>query len=145
MQNMTEYFGEPISIYTRAQAIEDGVLVDVSVTAREAGFKFPVAVTRTVWDGYVVPDSRARYYQDEMGRLWDILSVLRFYVRRGGSELQFPVTMNEGTPTPQHRVQGPVRPRGRRRARYLHHDAGSGLACPASGNIDTCAFARITG
>ena len=76
MQNMTEYFGEPISIYTRAQAIEDGVLVDVSVTAREAGFKFSVAITRTVWDGYVVPDKRARYYQDEMGRLWDILSVL---------------------------------------------------------------------
>ena len=93
MQNMTEYFGEPISIYTRAQAFEDGVLVNVSVAAREAGFKFPVAVTRTVWDGYVVPDSRARYYQDEMGRLWDILSVLRFYVRRGGSEIHFPVTM----------------------------------------------------
>ena len=93
MQNMTEYFGEPISTYTRAQAIEDGVLVDVSETAREAGFKFPVAVTRTVWDGYIVPDSRARYFQDEIGRLWDILSVLRFYARRGGSEIRFPVTM----------------------------------------------------
>ena len=93
MQNLTEYFGEPISVYTRAQAIEDGVLVDVSVTAREAGFKFPVAVTRAVWDGYVVPDARARYYQDEMGRLWDILNVLRWYVRRGGSEIHFPVTM----------------------------------------------------
>ena len=86
MQNLTEYFGEPISIYTRAQAIEDGVLVNVSVAACEAGFKFPVAVTRTVWDGYIVPDSRARYYQDEMGRLWDILNVLRFYVRLGGAQ-----------------------------------------------------------
>ncbi len=93
MQSMTDYFGEPISIYTRAQAIEDGVLVDVSAAAREAGFKFPVAVTRAVWDAYVVPDSRARYYQDEMGRLWDILNVLRWYVRRGGSEIHFPVTM----------------------------------------------------
>ena len=27
----------------RAQALEDGVLVDVSETAREAGFRFPVA------------------------------------------------------------------------------------------------------
>ena len=93
MQNMTDYFDEPISIYTRAQANEDGVLVDVSVAALEAGFKFPVAITRAVWDGYVVPDSRARYYQDEMGRLWDILNVLRWYVRRGGSEIHFPVTM----------------------------------------------------
>ena len=42
-------FGPPISTYTRAQAIEDGFLVDVSETPREAGFKIPVALTRTVW------------------------------------------------------------------------------------------------
>ena len=34
-----------ISSYTRAEAIEDGVLVDVSKVAREAGIKYPVAVT----------------------------------------------------------------------------------------------------
>ena len=43
-------FGPVISIYSRAQAIEDGILVDVSDTAREAGFTIPVAVTRTVWN-----------------------------------------------------------------------------------------------
>ena len=31
------------------KAIEDGILVDVSDTACEAGFTIPVAVTRTVW------------------------------------------------------------------------------------------------
>ena len=31
--------------YTRAQAIEDGTLVDVTETAREAGWRFPVATT----------------------------------------------------------------------------------------------------
>ena len=36
-------FAPVISAYTRAQAIEDGILVDVSETAREAGFKIPVA------------------------------------------------------------------------------------------------------
>ena len=41
---------DPIfSTYSRAQAIEDGILVDVSDTAREAGFTIPVALTRTVW------------------------------------------------------------------------------------------------
>ena len=30
-----------IHSYTRAQAIEDGVLVDVSDVAKEAGFKLP--------------------------------------------------------------------------------------------------------
>src|SRR4051812_27741843 len=39
-------FGEVIFAYTRKQAIEDGVLVDVTETAKEAGFKIPVALTR---------------------------------------------------------------------------------------------------
>ena len=46
-------FDSVISVYTRAQAIEDGILVDVSDTAREAGFKIPVAVTRAVWNRLV--------------------------------------------------------------------------------------------
>ena len=48
-----------ISTYTRARAIKDGILVDVSDTAREAGFTIPVAVTRTVWDRLVAPSPRA--------------------------------------------------------------------------------------
>ena len=39
---------EVISSYSRAQAIEDGVLVDVSTVAKEAGIKFPVAMTAAV-------------------------------------------------------------------------------------------------
>src|ERR1035437_461547 len=66
-----ELFGEVISAYSRAQAIEDGVLVDVSSVAREAGIKFPVAMTRTVWGKYVeVPEGVK--CQDEHGRLWGI-------------------------------------------------------------------------
>lgn len=38
-----------IDSYTRADAIEDGALVDVSAAARSAGFRIPVAVTRSVW------------------------------------------------------------------------------------------------
>ena len=51
---------EMVAVYTRDQAIEDGFLVDVSAMAREAGFKWPVAVTRRVWDEIVTPDPRAR-------------------------------------------------------------------------------------
>ena len=46
---MQDFFGEPLSVYTRQQAIEDGVLVDVSELAQKNGFKIPVAVTRAVW------------------------------------------------------------------------------------------------
>ena len=67
---------EVISVYTRAQALEDGVLVDVSEMAKEAGIKFPVALTATVYGKYVeVPDGVIG--QDEAGRLWDILWMFR--------------------------------------------------------------------
>ena len=42
---LTEFFGEPISTYTRAQAIADGVLVDVSEQAKRFGIRFAVAIT----------------------------------------------------------------------------------------------------
>jgi hypothetical protein len=51
----TELCGEPISIYTRAQALADGVLVDVTPWASSGpdgmlgGFTVPVAITRTLW------------------------------------------------------------------------------------------------
>jgi len=64
-----------IHAYTRAQAIEDGILVDVSKTAWEARIKYPVALTRAVWCEYVgVPEGVEA--QDEAGRLWDVLTML---------------------------------------------------------------------
>ena len=83
-----EIFGDVISSYSRAQAVEDGVLVDVSETAREAGLRYPVALTRAVWESCVVvpPNVQA---QDERGRLWDILWMLRASVGRGGEEIRY--------------------------------------------------------
>ncbi|WJW74675.1 hypothetical protein QVG61_09195 [Thiohalobacter sp. IOR34] len=75
-QAIDELFGEVIHAYTRAQAIEDGVLVDVSETAREAGFRWPVALTRAAWADCVAwteDDNHRQVYQDESGRLWDVL------------------------------------------------------------------------
>jgi len=64
--------------YTRKQAIEDGVLVDVSETAREAGIIFPMAITGTVWESYIVPSEKDRANgQSEKGRLWDVLWMFR--------------------------------------------------------------------
>src|SRR5512142_1811169 len=74
--------GALIFSYTRAQAIADGVLVDVSKLAKEAGFRFPVAVTAGVWAECVaVPDDVEG--QDETGRLWDVLTMLRFAILQG--------------------------------------------------------------
>ena len=74
-------FGPVIYSYTRAQAVADGVQVDVTKTAQEAGIKFPVFLTRTVFDSFVtVPEGVTG--QDEAGRLWDIVWMLRFGILR---------------------------------------------------------------
>ena len=80
---------EVIYAYTRAQALEDGVLVDVRETAKEAGIKFPVALTATVYGQYVeVPEGVTG--QDESGRLWDILWMFRCAAAKfDGSTLLF--------------------------------------------------------
>lgn len=69
--------------YTRKQAIEDGVLVDVSEMAKEAGFKVPVAVTAKVWHDYITPPSGTEDYGQSIdGRLWDTLMMLNFAIRK---------------------------------------------------------------
>lgn len=62
--------------YSRADMLADGFLVDVSSTAKQAGFRVPVAVTRAVWTDcieWTAEDSRHQTHQDEAGRLWDVL------------------------------------------------------------------------
>ena len=67
--------------YTRSQAVADGVQVEVTKTAAEAGIKFPVFLTRGVFDSFVaVPPGVTG--QDESGRLWDIVWMLRFAILR---------------------------------------------------------------
>jgi hypothetical protein len=78
--DLTEIFGEVIHSYSRAQAIEDGVLVDVSPVAREAGLRFPVALTRSVWELYVAVPTGVEC-QDESGRLWDVVWMLAVAIR----------------------------------------------------------------
>lgn len=83
---------EIIDRYTRKQAIEEGVLVDVTSTAREAGITCPVAVTRRVWDAYVALSPAAlRAGNDEAGRTWDIVWMFRCAAARnpGVSTIRF--------------------------------------------------------
>ena len=95
---------EVISSYSRAQAIEDGVLVELPL-AREAGFKFRVAVTVGVFavlapwaqgsQGDVSkPTEGQPLYglgQSFDGRAWDLLAILLYEIRRGkgGSRVDF--------------------------------------------------------
>ncbi len=83
-QSAESFFGNVISTYTRAQAIEDGVLVDPGSMGKEAGFKWPVALTADAWADCVVwtgDDSQQQIHQDQSGRLWDVLYMASHAIR----------------------------------------------------------------
>ena len=91
-------FGPIISTYTRSQAIEDGLLVDVSQTATEAGFRWPVALSRSLWE---IVDNPPNGWEDSAGRLWDVLSMCRFAVRRSsGQAIRFPMILTRKAKRP---------------------------------------------
>ena len=75
-----------ISCYSRADAIEDGVLIDVTETAKEAGFRVPVAITQGLWaDIHAIPDS-LKGAADPKGRLWDILFLGAQAMKKNGRD-----------------------------------------------------------
>jgi hypothetical protein len=85
---------EVISVYSRQAALADGVLVDLTDLAREAGFKIPLAVTEAVYASYLDPSPElANEGQSFQGRAWDLLQVLRFAaaVYPDRSEIHFKV------------------------------------------------------
>jgi hypothetical protein len=86
-------FGPVIYSYTRAQAVADGVQVEVTKTAQEAGIRFPMFLTRAVYDAYVtVPPNVTG--QDEAGRLWDVVWMTRFAITRSrGHTDRLPVAL----------------------------------------------------
>lgn len=90
MDDKSEEF-EIIHAYTRAQAIEDGVLVDLSGLALEAGFRWPLAVTRSVWCLIEPSEALKKEGQSYAGRAWDLLNILRAELRsaKEGCEVRF--------------------------------------------------------
>lgn len=86
-----------ISSYTRAQAISDGALVDASTLASEAGIKFPCALTCAAWERCVALPMGYRGCQDESGRLWDVLWMLRVAMRNvSGDTVRYKLSVRRG-------------------------------------------------
>jgi hypothetical protein len=68
--------------YTREQALEDGVLIDVSETAKEAGIKFHTVITaRVMGEVVATPAKAAQWGESDSGRLWDVLTMLRHGIK----------------------------------------------------------------
>ncbi|MFA6093665.1 MAG: DUF6573 family protein [Elusimicrobiota bacterium] len=104
---------EVIHAYTRKDAMDDGVLVDLSGLAREAGFRWPLAVTRAVYEMLEPSEELKARGQSVTGRAWDMLFILRVAARRGdGQEISFsPLFLNKPGEPPEHKglraVTGP--------------------------------------
>jgi hypothetical protein len=107
-----DVFGEPIFVYTRQQAIEDGILVDVTAWAGDGpegmlgGFTVPVALTHSLWATVDIdnPDERdepewrrlARESgESTRGRAHDVLWLAAIAARRarGADRLRYSVLM----------------------------------------------------
>ncbi len=99
-------FGPVIYAYSRAQAIEacpersrrDGVLVDVSETAKEVGFRWPVVITAALHDRLTPSQHDERLGQDYDARLWDVLWVAAYTAKLsdpGTDTVTFAVVLQE--------------------------------------------------
>ena len=88
-------FGNVIYSYTRAQAIEDGVLIDVTADAKATGFKVPTVITENLYHRYVeVPTGLdGGFGQSSAGRLHDLLTLALFAARssKGTDRVYFKV------------------------------------------------------
>jgi hypothetical protein len=64
------------TIRDRQEAIQSGILIDVTPTARELGLTFPVTITKPLWDiGIVTNQSLSQ--EEQSGRLRDVLMAFR--------------------------------------------------------------------
>ena len=101
-KTVTDIFGPVLYTYSRSQAVADGLQVEVSKVANEAGIRFPVFLTRAVYDSFVsVPPGVTG--QDEAGRLWDVW-MLRFAIRKaqpGQQRLHFALYVRNDNKAPR--------------------------------------------
>jgi hypothetical protein len=70
-----------IFIYSRRDAIHDGVQIDVSRIAREAGIRYPTFITQGAYGQFVAVPPGVEC-QDESGRLWDVVWMLAYAIRQ---------------------------------------------------------------
>lgn len=69
--------------YTRQNALDDGVLVDVTKTAEKMGYRVPVAVSGTLMTRYLRPSEELESAGQSLeGRLCDLLFLLLMAIAR---------------------------------------------------------------
>jgi len=95
-----------IYAYTRSQALDDCVLVDVTQMASEAGFRYPTAITADL-HARITPNEREKALgQSYEGRLWDVVFLASFAARQAGTQDRCSLDVNlfEAEEAPPHRI-----------------------------------------
>src|SRR5215467_5319021 len=96
-----------IACYSRQQAIEDGVLVDVTAQARETGIRLPTVLTDHL-HGILEKIPAESQGQDYRGRLHDVLWMTFLKLKSLGSkkvsEVEFPVEVEVIIDGEKHRL-----------------------------------------
>jgi len=92
-----------ISAYSREQAIEDGVLIDIPTNlCREAGIVVPCAMTAGLFSHISVTEQDKKLGQSLNGRLWDLLNNFRMAIKLSGAgmtdQLTFSLIIASATP-----------------------------------------------
>lgn len=78
---------DPAYAGSREQAIADGSIIDVSDLGRQVGFKWPVALTRKVWEDSVEwsdDDNELQVPQNQKSRLFSVVGTCADFVRTRG-------------------------------------------------------------
>jgi len=91
-------FGPVIYAYTRKQAISDGEQIDVTQTAQKCGIRYPMFITRAVFENFVaVPEGVTSH--DEAGRLFNAVWATRMAIlrnRRGLDRIRVVLHVHNG-------------------------------------------------
>ena len=84
--------------HTRAQALADEALIDVTAAGKEVGFKLPVAISEALHNRLTPTKAEADLGQDYDGRLWDVLWLAAFtnqLADRGTEVVTFTIVQQE--------------------------------------------------
>ena len=94
-------FGEEprIPVFTRPNALAVNDLRNVTELAKEAGFKYSVAVTKAVWEAARAQGAALRNGESIHRRMWDVLWMLRVAIAKhplaGDDHVRFDVLLTD--------------------------------------------------
>lgn len=108
--SMRELFGDPIHTYTRADALNDGTLIDLNIAAPSVcaqHLRMHLACTAAVWNLFERAVLNERYGNDLNGILHDVLTMWRlaFYRQDDSQSALFNVIITGAGPRQRHTLK----------------------------------------